>query len=185
MLKEMQINLRAFVAEGSGLESKNVIPANDSNPVPLDPFATVLVVDETDRSYFDRIERDTNFTYTNNERTGVEDTDIREDLSVQRRARVSVQFMRRGAVDNLDDFILFIGSTDSLILEEGYGFRTQMPYEQRRLDTVISDRYEERAGIDLVVDYVRISSRVLIPVERIPVTISEGDITLEDTVDGS
>ena len=146
---EMERNIRAIVARGSGLASSDVIPGNDAGPRPIAPYATLLLVDDPRRGY------------------PIKTPDIASmTRSTQhRRAIYSLQFYRKGAVDNALSFVTYIESDNGLTDAQDNEIRFVFPaggMQFQRLDGIVGDSYEERAIVEngrLMVDYVHITDQ--------------------------
>ena len=138
--------LRAYVAIGSGLEPKYVIPGNDRHPRPVAPYSTLL-----------RIPPDIRLGYPIRRQNPNEST---SDLSY-RRSSFSLQFYRKGAMQLAQDFCIYAESEDGLTIAEDGGFRVvQHPtLTWDRVDDIIGDGYEERALVNLMVDYAVTSTQ--------------------------
>ena len=128
--------VRGFVKTATGL---TVIPGNEASPRPATDYATLLLVDDQRKSYPAPVDRaDGN----------VASTSIR-------RARFSLQFYR----DALAKAVQFCAWAESVTgLEEAAKgvFRVVFPLSFRRLDMPVGDKFEERAVVDLGVDYQHI-----------------------------
>ena len=165
--RERWRDFRAFVARGSGpeggalrLATNVVIPGDDTGPRPAGPFATVLVAEEEKRGY--------NATRTRFDEATQTTKEYIEELW---RATVSVQFFRAGAHDRARHFHGWIETSEGLLYEERIGLTpplsdrlpwgprrfppvaVQRPARYRQIDEVVADAWEERAGVDLVVEY--------------------------------
>ena len=137
MTAALHRTFRAFVATGSGLNEKLVIPGNRKGVIPKEPFATVL--ERTD------------------ERTGYPIFNYGENGAVAtlqyRVAQLSVQFYREGAGDLALNLSTYAESVNGLARMVKDDFRIQFPFSIQQLDEVIGDGYEERRLIDLGVLY--------------------------------
>ena len=141
--------VRAFVADGSGLARQDVHPAQDQAPAPRRLFATVLLID--DAPYGGLI-------------IGSDRKDGDERAYVHhRRALYSVQFFRKGAVAAAHRFSSWAETDGGLLAAEGgtrdvpprgedpawpngIQVRLDFPIAVRRIDEIVKDGFEERAG---------------------------------------
>ena len=129
-------DVRAFVASGSGLPSGSVIPGNDKGPRVKSAYASVLEVTDMRRAYPDlRQAADGTVTTT------------------QRRTMYSVQWYRAGALDLAREFAAWAENELGLAEAERIGVRVVFPLEVRRLDEIVADSFEERAQLDLSLDW--------------------------------
>ena len=134
----LDADVRAFVADGAGLEPRLVLPGNAPVPRPADLYATALLVEDRRRG----------FPVTS------PDGD-RAIVSTPRAAAYSVQFYRPGAVAAARRLTDWAESPDGLAAAALAGFQVDFPLTLRRLDLIVGDGFEERAQIDLTVHYVR------------------------------
>ena len=149
--------LRWFVAAGSGLDRGLVIPGNSKGPRPKDAYASLLLIDDNRLSYPIRYQQ------PNDEMTS--------SISY-RRATYSLQFYRDGAAERARDFCIYAESENGLTAaEDGLlmvdanwvvvgavasgGFRVVQtpPLSVQRLDEITGDAFEERALVNLPIDY--------------------------------
>ena len=145
----VQRTLRKFIATGSGIPPERVIPGNDGGRRPVEPYTSVLVIADTvDGPALERYREDPG----DNESTVI-------DSVTNHAARVSVQFYRGqtenslGAHDLSRNFVTWIDTETGKQAADRAGFRIEGPIEVRRLDDIVSDHFEERAGVDLTVLY--------------------------------
>ena len=134
-------NVRAYVAQGSGLAPKWVIPAEEMGPVPDEPFASVRIINDVQVGYAMDIE------------TESVDGSVILYQRIYKSAVFSVQFYRKGAKVRAHRFAAWIQSPFSQEYEGLYCFSPQPPFDIRNLSEIITDDWEERAGLDLSLDY--------------------------------
>ena len=183
---EFERTLRAFVAEGSGLATDHVIPGNDRGPRPGMPYASLLLSDDPRLAYPVRYQQ-----------PGDEMT----TTVSYRRANYSLQFYRDGAAGRARDFCVFAESEIGLTMaEDGIlrrdangmvigpaldgGFRVVQtpPLSVQRLDEITGDAFEERAVVNLVIDYAHTADQPTGQIDAFECyvdydgMISEGDI---------
>lgn len=137
--------VRRFVEDGTQLtpRGQNVIPGNDGGPAPNGLYASVLAISQAG---------DGVPYHTSSARPDGETLDIQTINTI--RATFSVQFYRKGARDLARRFAVWCSSPsgNTAALESGLTFlRTS---EVRQLDSIISDDWEERAGLDLEIGYL-------------------------------
>ena len=139
--------VRAYVAQGSGLKSELVIPGNQRAPRPKDAYASVLSVTDRRRGYpitryFADTENTTSLSY--------------------RRGDFSVQFYRTGASNRARNFCIWAESEVGLTVSDDYEFKVVFPaggLNWQRLDDILGDSFEERAIIDLQIDYTHLTGQ--------------------------
>ena len=152
--------VRAFVAEGSGIDTSLVMPGNRNAPTPIitdGAWATVLLVsDQPQGQTFGRDENEGWRIWT-----------------VQYRVAIfSVQFFSQpdgGAVESAARFCLWCGSDDALIAAEGGidaplidgepawvgrpEMRIELPLAYEQIDDIDDEQWEERALVNLRCHY--------------------------------
>ena len=137
-------NVRRYVAQGSGVEPKYVLPGfKDGQPVPDEVYATVLLIDDRQLGYVGEAVVD-------------DPDDEHNTLTYQRnfkRAVFSVQFYRAGALATAHRFVAWMQSPFSQEYEGLYCFSPQPPFIVRDLSDIIGDDWEGRASLDLSLDY--------------------------------
>ena len=138
----LERNIRAHVARGSGLSSAFVIPGNDHGPQPQELHCSVLVVDDTQRGQggITEIGATGGGPYT-------------QRYDVDRRATVSVQWWRTGALETARRFANWLDTQAGLDSENGLGIRLQPPFRIKNLTDVLAGEMEARSSMDLIVDY--------------------------------
>ena len=153
-------NLRAYVAQGSGLKAELVIPGNDRSPRPIESYATLLRVDNSRLAWPAR-------RY---------DSGITTNASY-RRNNYSLQFYRKGASDYALAFLVFVESEIGQTVAEDGGFEVvqQPPLTDERLDDVLGDDFEERVLINMPIDYIHVRTQDTGTIDQI-----EGDIIYGD-----
>ena len=149
-------NLRAYVAEGSGLKGELVIPGNDRAPRPVESYATLLRINNVRLAWPAR-------RYENSITTNAS----------YRRNNYSLQFYRKGASDYALAFLVFVESEIGQTVAEDGGFEVvqQPPLTDERLDDILGDDFEERVLINMPVDYIHVAMQDTGLIDQI-----EGDI---------
>lgn len=129
--------LRAFVARGSGLESKFVIPSRQDGPAPTAPYATVFPYLRTALAS----------AYTLTDRT---DPDAPRERTYQNAAlRASVRFFRSGSLNRADRFQLWAYSPMGRLVATSHGLTFQRTTQVRDITQRVSAKWEEGAQLDL------------------------------------
>ena len=139
-------NIRAFVSKGSGIQSNYVIPGNDNGPRPQRLHATVLLID------------DEKVGESNRHWTRVFDADgnVQGYELWQRdnhRAAYSIQFFGAGARAAAERFFAWAESEFALEDASLLKFSLWDLSKIRQIDTLVTDAWEERVGIDGVFMY--------------------------------
>ena len=124
--------VRQFVAVGSGLPERCVIPSRTDGPAPKDNYATLLL--------FHR--RPLGQRYT-----------IGDRFYQHTRASFSVQFYRKGAADYAECFEVWAGSPLAQLEARKRGLIFVNTSGARELSQVISSKWEERVALNLVMTY--------------------------------
>lgn len=158
--------VRAYVAEGSGLASAAVIPGNDSGPSPTEPYATVLLV----ASRQDGV---------NPARCRVEGGEVRATVLSSIESTWSVQWYREGSRDRARAFRLWADSPLGVLDAGRRGLTFRRCSDVRQIDEIVSETWEERAGLDLVVGLVQTAEQNLGLMETVPVSIAAADAEVE------
>ena len=143
--QDLERDVREYVAKGSGMEPGKVIPGQTSGPAPSNAYATVLLISELPDG----------FVWTRNE--GVDrdgspgiDATVYESLTLS----YSVQWFRTGARDLARTFRLWAQSPAGILNAERRGLTFYRTSEVRQIDDIVSEEWEERAGLDLYLGIV-------------------------------
>ena len=158
--QDLEDGIRAYVATGSGLAEKLVIPGNDKWSAPNSLFATVLMIDHVSVG----IPFNDPLPTGNNPQAPTFNTV---------RVRYSVQWFRKAARDAARQFAVWANTPAGLedIADRGLTFLRVSAV--RQLDGIIDD-YEERAGLDLEIGYIerlQVSGQRLV---EVPIVINSG-----------
>ena len=139
--------VRAYVAQGSGIERKWCIPGDDGNPSPKHPqaYSTVTQISETADG--------TTWTL---ERPGSRGSDptVFGTTFQSKEVQFSVQWFRAGAQDMARRFQIWASSPLGIQSAAWHGLTFYRTSAMRELDAQVSEEYEERAGLDLVLGLV-------------------------------
>ena len=174
---------RAYVATGSGVPREFVIPGNSPGRRPAVPYASVLFISDV-------IEGETLSKYRKTPGAS-EDTMI--DNVTNHRAVASIQFFRKesetrlGAHDSARLFLNWIDTEEGKLAADRAGFRLEGPFIVRNLDDIVSDHWEERAGIELNVLY-RFrdpAAQDVGTVEHVSIEVCGPAASQMETIDGS
>ena len=143
--------MRGYVAEGSELDPSCVIPGQAAGPAPKDAYATVILIDETADG----------FEWTS-EAPGGTDAAPAVDQTAYESVNVSwsVQFFRKGARDYARTFRFWAQSPQGAAAAAKHGLTFYRTSGVRQLDEVVSEAWEERAGLDLYLGYVATAAPV-------------------------
>ena len=146
--------VRAFVARGSGVDGKWIIPDDARGPSPpARLYASVKLVSSRQRG------STPSTTYAD----GALEVEARQRIT--KRTIYSVQWYRPGAADAAEDFRSWALSLDLGAMADATGFSITWPDdmdwppftvqdvgEVRDLDQVVSDEWEQRRALELTVD---------------------------------
>lgn len=151
--------VRGYVAAGSGLGGNRVIRANGDGNAPDGLFASVLL-----------ITADTLGVPWTVYREGDGDTLDASTVGTVG-ARYSVQWYRGGARDAARRFSLWLRSPEGVERANAAGLSIKSVSGVRQLDAIISDAWEERAGLDLDVGYLESVSRKVRTIGSVPISV--------------
>ena len=85
---------------------------------------------------------------------------------------MSIQFFRPGAAEAAARFLNWAESPAGKLAEEKYGFVLVPPFRDRRVDTVIGDRLEERVVVDLAVRHLDRLGQIAGTIEAVPLELA-------------
>ena len=168
----LERDIRAHVADGSGIAATLVIPANDHGPVPVGLHATVLVMTDTQAgdsatAYRERGE------------------DWRADVRAEKTAKVSIQFFRSGAKAAANALVGWLDTPLAKEAERRRGIVIDYPFETRDMAAVLAGEWEERIGIDLTIHYAQDTNQDVTAFNRAEVEAkSEDGGSATGTIDG-
>ena len=158
--------VRGYVAAGSGLESRRVLPGNRNAPASNDLYATVLLITASVRG----------IPYTLYEGDG-ELVDASTIGTVG--ARYSVQWYRRGARDAARRFGVWTSSPKGVDFANARGLTFMRVSDVRQIDSIVSDAWEERAGLDLDLEYQESVQESIPTIGSVPITINRESLVVE------
>ena len=160
--------VRSFVALGSDLDVGLVIPGNDPGPAPSAPYASVLLM-SSDGAQYPPITQDL-LPVTDDE--GNVSTTVK--TMCPRQDTYSVQWYRTGSRGRAHRFAMWAISPEGVLASIKRKFTITSCTDVRRIDEWIAGEAEERAGVDLVVDYLVMLRQTQGVVETVPRTVDAG-----------
>ena len=138
----LERNIGGYVAEGSGLARASVIPGNEPGVAPIGPYATVVLISEVADGH----------SWTSDAPVAPDDPPsdlisqtVRESIA----SSYSVQFFRAGARDRARQFRLWAQSPTGIYGADRRGLTFYRAGPVLQLNQIVSEEWEERAGIDL------------------------------------
>ena len=143
MTTEQQDAFRKMVAAGTGIPAERVIPADEGGPRPVEPFASVLLID------------DQPVMSTSAQKDG----EGAEILRQNKMAWFSVQVA--GDDDALGDFVLWVDSADCRLAETEAGLRIQRPIKAAKRDVVHRAGWTPRVVLTIPVEYAQETRRTV------------------------
>ena len=148
--------IRAYVARGTSLPYSNVIRSEDNKPRPKDRYATLLLINDVRQGYPQRIRLANGEMRSWNHRT----------------ATYSLQFYRTGANETALAFCDYAESENGLVDAVDTSIRIVQPIQADNLaGDIVGDAIEERALINLPVQYVHYSDQDAGTIDQINYTI--------------
>ena len=162
--KALERDVRAWVAAGSGLEGKRVLRGKDRGIGPAEPYATVLLITQ-------RPEGQAWVQYEPSEDVLLDATTVSSDSY-----EYSVQWFRTSARDRGRRFRLWAESPAGIIAAAERGLTLYRSSELRQLNEVLSEEWEERAGLELLMGHLSTVTSPVGIVEGIDIGVtSEAD----------
>ena len=141
---DLESEVRGYIADGSEMDSKYVIPGNDNGPAPEQQYATCLLITSgRDSMNWSR-------AYESNAQTVVA---VYTSLTL----KYSVQWYRKGSRDAAEAFRAWASSPLGQNSAERRGLTFYRTSDLRQLDAMISDQWEERVGLDLMIGTIAIN----------------------------
>ena len=151
----LEASIRSYVAAGSGLRSQVVIPGNDVGPAPQELYASVLLIHQEIRGI----------------PANIFDGEAEGRTLATVHGRYSVQWFRSGARDAAFRLAVWISSSVGLEAAVSRGFTMLRVSDVRQLDELVSDAWEERAGLDLDLGYSYLLAAPLHPIETVAIEV--------------
>ena len=161
--KEFQDRVYDFILAATGLDPYNIQLANTDEPAPDDLYATFLIFNDEEHGHKDK-------AYFRDD-----DDQLFENAIGSYRAQVSLQFFRAGAFNMAHAFRAYCNTSAGLESALTIGLSVQKYGLIRRLDAIISETPEERAGLDLTIDYRYATRQNVEHIERIPFAVRSAD----------
>ena len=162
--QDLERSIRAYVAAGSGLASSQVIPGYTDGPAPNGLYASVLLINEAIQGIPG--------TIFNLSESG---QGLKAPVRATVRASYSVQWFREGSRDAARRFSVWASSPAGRELAAARGLTFLSVSDVRQLDDIVSDAWEERAGLDLEIGYIQMLTQALDYIEAAPVHVREGE----------
>ena len=169
---DLEYAVRAYVAAGCGLSpDSGVLKGNAHGPAPEDLYATVLLI-QANRLGIDPV---------------VLTPDPQDDRDVQATvlgalwATYSVQWFRSGARDAAMRFAQWASSPLGHLDAAQRGLTYQRCSAVRQLNDIVSEEWEERAGLDLTLSYTQRTDQPIGTIQTVPLTAAVSDGPQENT----
>lgn len=163
--------VRGYVAAGSGLEPKQVVPGNGNPPASNDLYATVLLITSAGRGV--------PYTLYQDAAPGhIDATTVGTVL-----ARYSVQWYRKGARNAARRFSVWVSSPQGRGHSAAQGLAFLRVSAVRQLDDIVADAWEERAGLDLDIGYLESIRQELPAMETVSITVTPPGPQHEQTLE--
>ena len=162
--------LRRHIASGAALltldaggdvTTQNVIPANSGGPAPRDVYATVLIASRAQEG---------EALLRNQQYDAADDLILKSARQVL--AKISIQFFRNGAAEVSEQFLNWAESPAGKQAEQTADLVLVPPFAERRVDTLVGDRIEERVVVDIGLRYFAQLDQVTDKIEQVDVSIS-------------
>ena len=163
---DLEDAVAAIVAAGSGVDYNNIVSSNEGAPIPTELFASVLLIHQDIEGVPGTLMSLASDRFSLNAPT---------EATV--RARYSVQWFRRGARDAARRLAMWTSSPDGLSQATRTGLTVLRVSDVRQLDDIVSDAWEERAGVDIEIGYVQTIDQTIGYVRTVPVEVQAGGQT--------
>jgi len=168
---DFETDLRGYIAEvtNSGLGDNSpdrvkIIPGNSNFASPEEKYGTLLLMSDIATGW-----------------PAVESGDDDDATRVNRRATYSLQFYRKGAMLNMQKFTGLMGADLWVDRAAARGFRIGWNGNIRRVDAFIESfksQFEERAAVDLTIDYMQYSRVDSGRIDIVPMTTNTQPTTV-------
>lgn len=165
--QELERTIREFVSQASGLDSSLVIPGNDNNPRPNTTYASVLLINTVGRGIDSTQYKNT------------EGSDTQSDANVvgTRHATFSVQFYRNGAQDRAHTLLQYPATPLGAQMLDANDMAWVEASDVRKIDSIVSERYNERAAVDITVCYTHTLTQTVNSIGVIELTLDHSQET--------
>ena len=164
--------IRGLVAAGSDLESRRVRPGNQGGAVPNDLFATVVL-----------IHQDIEGIPATVMSLASDEADLDALTIATVRGRYSVQWFRTGAHDAATRLSVWVWSPEGVAQAQKSDLTVLRVSDVRQLDEVVSEAWEERAGLDIDVGYTQKIDQTVGRLKAAPIEVGAGGSTEPITVE--
>ena len=160
--KTFEDNLRNFVAKGSLMQSKYVHPQSNVGPKTEDCFASVVHVHEHENGWpaYGMVSGDT---------SGGDPTVI-QIVYTPVIATYSIQWYRKQAAARAQRFASWSKADYGILAAAHYGFSIQKPLKAKRIDMQVTEGWEERWSMDLILGYWQDNEYDVGYIDTVPIT---------------
>lgn len=140
--EDLEERLKAWVAEGSGINYDHVLSGKQNFPAPNVIYSTVLLI--------------TPATIGTPSRRWIEESGVYKYETVASVKDIySVQFFRKGSRDAARRFAVWAYSPDARDSARAKAFTFHTIRNQREMGAIVSAEWEERFGLDLTIGYTQ------------------------------
>ena len=174
-LYELEKDIRKYVSIGSGVPSERIIPAENTGPSPQNLFASLLLITNNLVGQGQTI-------YVSGENDDGHET-IFAYTRTQYRSSYSLQFYRKGAVAAARKFRDWAETDLAKIEEDKREFRIANQINVERISEIISDAWEERASMELMIDHAYDFKQDAGKTEEVSISVF-GSQTIRENIDG-
>ena len=155
-VEELETAVRSYVAAGSGLQSEAVIPGFDNGPAPETLYASVLLIHQDIQGV----------------PVTVFDGGAEARTVATMRGRYSVQWFRRGARNAALSFAIWASSPEGREAADTRKLTYIRVSDIHQLDELVSEAWEQRAGLDLDLGYLQEAVGAAEYIERVPIIVA-------------
>ena len=170
--QSLERTIRGLVAAGSDLESSRIRPGNQGGAVPNDLFATVVL-----------IHQDIEGIPATVMSLASDEADLDAPTVATVRGRYSVQWFRTGAHDAAARLSVWVWSPEGVAQAQKSDLTVLRVSDVRQLDEVVSEAWEERAGLDIEVGYTQKIDQTVGRLKAAPIEVGTGGSTETITVE--
>ena len=161
-----------LVAAGSGLDYNSVLSGNKGTPVPDGLFASLVLIHQAIEGIPATVM---------SLASGEADLDALTIATV--RGRYSVQWFRTGAHDAATRLSVWVWSPEGVAQAQKSDLTVLRVSDVRQLDDVVSEAWEERAGLDIDVGYTQKIDQAVGRLKAAPIEVGAGGSTETITVE--
>ena len=152
----LETAIRSYVAAGSGIQTKSVIPGFDDGPAPETLYASVVLIHQDVQGV----------------PVTVFDGGAEARTVATMRGRYSVQWFRTGARNAALRFAIWASSPEGLEAAHSRQLTYLRVSDIRRLDDLVAEAWEERAGLEMDLGYLQEAVKPIEYIERVPVNVA-------------